>query len=708
MSGILSTLDIGKQALNVSQSQIAVTGNNIANADTAGYSRRVVNLEESTPLNSTPGQIGNGVDATEVARIFDEFIEVQYNTKLSDQQKWDALHTNLQNVEMLFNENQEGRLNDVMADFFKDWQDLSINPDNSNVRSAVIGDSQSLVETIGMMSDDLDRLEDQMDGFVTQEVQEVNELLRQIAELNNQIQINEKPGVNANVSRDERTLKIQELAQKLDITYIDNDGGGKVTITTGSGQTLVDGDSYFELAVEGPKSKSYLSQSSTFAGDVYFKGSSSYEYSLQVVDAGTVDGTTPATLRVSLDGGRSWLKNDDGTEMHIEASSYDSRVTLPGGDLELWFGDSDDSGTYTGGGSLATGDLFTVVPKTGVYWQGGDSMSVNITSQSYSNGQENNSRITGGTLGGYLAFRDEYVGGYQEKLDSFVKALTWEINSIHSSGAGLANFTSATGTYGVSNDTEALGSASSGLLFGDKLQTGNLSVNIYATDTGALVGSPQVLDFDTGSDGSQNFDPSLHSLEDVKNALDSIEHLNADIQGGKLVLSADSDYEFSFGTDSTGLLAALGVNTFLVGSNASTLAVNATVADNLDFINAGRVDALGNMESGSNATAQDIAALQYTGISFSTASGKTSTQTLQDYYTSLVSTIGSDTSRANFNLTYQQSLADDLRNRQDAIAGVNLDEEMSNLIKFQQSYSAAAKLITTANQMFDTLLSMKN
>ena len=707
MSGILSTLDIGKQALNVSQSQIAVTGNNIANADTAGYSRRVVNLEESTPLNSTPGQIGNGVDATEVARIFDEFIEAQYNTKLSDQQKWDALHTNLQNVEMLFNENQEGRLNDVMADFFKDWQDLSINPDDSNVRSAVIGDSQSLVETIGMLSDDLNRLEDQMDGFVTQEVQEVNELVRQIAELNNQIQINEKPGINANVSRDERALKVQELAQKLDINYIDN-GGGKVTITTGSGQTLVDGDSYFELGVEGPRSKAYPSQSSGFAGEVYFSGSSSYEYSLQVVDAGSVDGATPpAEFRVSLDGGRSWLKNDDGTEMHIEASSYDSRVTLPGGDLELWFGDSNDSGTYTGG-DLAAGDLFTVIPKTGVYWQGGDSMSVNITSQSYSNGQENTSRITGGTLGGYLSCRDEYVGGYEEKLYGFVKALTWEINSIHSSGAGLANFTSSTGTYGVSSNTEALGSAGSGLLFGDKLQAGNLSVNIYDSNTGALVGSPQVLDFDPGTAGSQNFDPSSDSLEDVRDALDGIEYLNADIQGGKLVLSAEPGYEFSFGTDSTGLLAALGVNTFLVGSDASTLALNATVADNLDFINAGKVDSQGNVSSGSNTTAQDIAALQYTGISFSTASGKTSTQTLQDYYTSLVSTIGSDTSRANFNLTYQQSLADDLKNRQDAIAGVNLDEEMSNLIKFQQSYSAAAKLITTANQMFDTLLSMKN
>jgi flagellar hook-associated protein 1 FlgK len=132
------------------------------------------------------------------------------------------------------------------------------------------------------------------------------------------------------------------------------------------------------------------------------------------------------------------------------------------------------------------------------------------------------------------------------------------------------------------------------------------------------------------------------------------------------------------------------------------------VAGNLDYINAGQLDASGVMDSGSNAVAQDIAALQYTGIAFSTFSSETSNQTLQDYYTALVSKVGADTARSTFNLNYQQSLADDLKARQDAVSGVNLDEEMSNLIKFQQSYAAAAKLITTANQMFDTLLAMKN
>jgi flagellar hook-associated protein 1 FlgK len=705
MGGILGTMDIAKQALNLTQSQIEVTGNNIANADTPGYSRRKINVEENRPINTKPGQIGSGVNGTEVVRIFDEFVEAQYTEKLSEQGKWDALNTNLQSVEMLINENQGGRLNDVMAQFFKDWQDLSVRPDDANVRSALLGNTQSLLETMGMLSEDLDDLAGRMDDYIAQEVDDINEIIRQIADLNSQIQVSEQPGINANVARDERALKIRELSEKLDVNCIDN-GGGNLTITTGGGQTLVDGGASFRLGVQGPKVSTHLTDGSDFDedGQVYFHGSSSYEYTLKVVDGGAVDSADdddPTRFNVSLDGGRTWLKNDDGTVREFDATSYDNRISLPGGELEVWFGKKDDMGGVPTN-DLAQGDMFTIVPKKGVYWHGGDTMTTNITSQVYVNGQSNSSRITGGSLGGYLAFRDDYVGGYQERLDALAKGLVWEVNAIHTQGSGLASFTDVTGTYSVTNATENLGTPGSGLIFADKLQAGNLSVSMHDTNSGESVVS--VLDFV----GVGNFDPENHSLEDVKKAFNTIDGLTATIQNNQLHLHAESGKSFSFGQDSTGLLAGLGINTYLQGSNASSLAVNSVVAGNLDYINAGQLDASGSMDSGSNVVAQDIAALQYTGVAFSTFSSETGSQTLQDYYTALVSNVGADTARSEFNLNFQQSLADDLRARQDSIAGVNLDEEMSNLIKFQQAYSAAAKLITTANQMFDTLLAMKN
>ena len=73
----------------------------------------------------------------------------------------------------------------------------------------------------------------------------------------------------------------------------------------------------------------------------------------------------------------------------------------------------------------------------------------------------------------------------------------------------------------------------------------------------------------------------------------------------------------------------------------------------------------------------------------------------------MVAEVGGDTERADFNYIYQKALSDDLDRRQQEVSGVNLDEEMSDMIKFQHSYTAAAKLITTADQMMQTLLGLK-
>jgi flagellar hook-associated protein 1 FlgK len=85
-----------------------------------------------------------------------------------------------------------------------------------------------------------------------------------------------------------------------------------------------------------------------------------------------------------------------------------------------------------------------------------------------------------------------------------------------------------------------------------------------------------------------------------------------------------------------------------------------------------------------------------------------SNQTIVKYYDSLVATVGTDTAAAKYNYAYKQTLAQDLDDRQQATSGVNLDEEMTSLIKYQHAYTAAAKLITTADQMLQTLLSLKS
>jgi flagellar hook-associated protein 1 len=125
MPGISSILSTGQWALFASQAAIEVTGSNIANVNTPGYSRRTLRLEEGLSIDFAPGQIGTGVRATEVIRHFDAFIEQQYNEKASLRERWGTLHDTLRNVEMVFNEADGNGINSALAKFFADWQDLS-------------------------------------------------------------------------------------------------------------------------------------------------------------------------------------------------------------------------------------------------------------------------------------------------------------------------------------------------------------------------------------------------------------------------------------------------------------------------------------------------------------------------------------------------------------------------------------------------------
>lgn len=703
MPGIASLFNIGTKSLFANQAAIEVVGNNISNANTEGYSRQAVRLEDGNYISFTPGQLGTGVNAAEVVRYFDEFAEVLYNNKSSEQQRWQALYENLQNVEMVLNESNSAGVNNALAAFWSDWQTLATNPADTSVRAALLGHASNLEQAIGVVYGDMQRLQGQMDDVIAGEVSEVNTILTSIAELNSQITVTEETGKNnANGLRDQRAALVRDLAEKMDINYIDN-GLGNVTITTKAGHTLVDGSTAFRLAFESSPTIVDLASGSTYNGAVAFNGVSSSEYTVEIVTGGTV-ASGNATFRVSVDGGKTWLKNENGLDTF---AITEEGALLPDGKGTL----SISEGT---GGPLTSGDRFGVLPNKSLFWYETAASKVNITPQLLSNGQDNERRLTGGSLTGSFQFRDAGVGGYLEKLNAFSESLAWEVNRIHSQGTGLERFEEVAGTYSVLLKDAALG-VGAGLAYGDKLTGGNLMISVYDQNTGALVQS-QALDFveddvlDPATLGTQNFDPTTHTLEDVEDALNRTfgPNLTATILDNRLQITADDGYDFAFGSDSTGLLAALGINTFFEGSDARTLAVNNNVRTNTSQINTGHVNGAGEMNRGDNTTAAAIAALQGKAVATRTVSEGTTWQTLGEYYSTLVAKAGSDTQTAKFNFEYQEALAKDLKARQESVSGVNLDEEMTNLIKFQHAYTAAAKLITTAESMLEVLLGLKN
>lgn len=711
MPGINSVLDIGRTALFGSQAAIETTGNNIANVNTQGYTRRSVLFEEGYALNYRPGQLGTGVVATQVVRSFDMFVEAQYNDMATMRERYDELWTDLRSVDNLFNESNTAGISALMDSFFGYWEDLSLRPDDYPSREALLGNSQNMISLLQSTDDDMNTLQLQAQDAINREVEEINSIIQQIADLNRQINSHDIPGVNnANTLLDQRDSLVRQLGTMMDVKVIDkgnaNDSNSPVqsvgddwVLVTSSGKTLVQGTESYRLAYEGPQATASLTNASNFDGEIKFDGSSDFEYTIQVIqDGGVTSDSSAAMFRVSIDGGKTWLKDEDGQERHFYARPEDMQVDVRG--VGIWF----DGATQ----DLTAGDTFSVMPKNGLYWYQTASHKENITPQMRADGTDDPMRLVGGRLTALFNFSDQYVGQYRDKLNAVSKTLIWEVNRLHSQGAGLSLITDTQGTYTVNDTTLALGSDSSGLTWNTKLTSGNVEIFVYDQSTGDLV-SNSGLDFDPSTPGIQNFDPAVHSLEDVRDAFNNTfgGNINATIVNNSLRLTAANGMEIGFGTDSSGLLAGLGINTFFSGSGSDDIGINSDIMYDSGRINAGHINGAGEYNPGDNATSLEIGGLRDKQVTIVSSFNASSNQTILEYYSTLVGRVGGDTANAKFNYQYNKSLSDDLNEQQQAVAGVNLDEEMSNLIKYQHSYRAAAKLITTADEMLQTVLGLK-
>lgn len=705
-------LNIGQSALNASQAWISVTGNNLANADTEGYSRQYVDQRDAGGLTTKPGAQGLGVNAQQIMRFFDSFLERSYVRQATNSARWDEQDTIMTSLENIFNESNRSGLSSSLNKFFTAWQDLALRPEDTATRQSLLSYADNLSDMFGSTIDGIKAIQKEMDVSIGQTVDRVNDLSKAIADLNRQITSNTVDGVsNPNSLLDKRDQLVRELASLADVETIDN-GKGNFRVQLSNGQPLVDGQNSYELKIMGPQSENRLTVNSPYKGSVQFDGADSHEYTVEIVNGGNAGDVPPPQFRVSLDGGKTWLRDDDGKELRFDITDSDGDGTTDQvlvKNLKISFSAADN---------FQAGDKFDIMPKDGLYWIEPTRGPENITPQIGFDGTDNLSRLTGGKLAAYYNIRDDNCGRYMDELNAVASSLIWEVNRIHSQGTGLDMLDYAQGQQRVEDITKALGSAQAILPFSDKLQAGNVNFHFYDKTTGEYKSSG-MLDFDPATPGIQNFDPDKHSLEDVRDAINNMVDadgnplapppLNASIQDGKLIIETNpaADVTFGMGADSTGLMAALGINTFFSGDNADNLAVNSQVHSNTNLIASGQVNGQHQVNVGDNATATAIGKLADKKITISTLWKTVNNQSISEYYANLVTTVGADRRLSKTNSEYHSALTDDLAERTASVSGVNMDEEMSNLIKFQHSYTAAAKLITTADQMLQTLLGLK-
>ncbi len=327
--------------------------------------------------------------------------------------------------------------------------------------------------------------------------------------------------------------------------------------------------------------------------------------------------------------------------------------------------------------------------------------------------------VESGTLYGQVHMRDDICLNFQQELDQLAGEFIWEFNRVHSQGVGLTAYDNITATNAIVDPTQTL----------DEIAfTFDPVPNTFEIKNGSF--EIKVYDKDSGQAKTVNIDINLTNVEDdQKTILAETEpteispgvwkviqpdnsllgqiqkQLNAvapntftvelDYSNQLKITSNAEDVQVGFGRDSSGVLAALGLNTIFNGYNAETMSINPTIEDQPELL-AGANEFI----EGNQANVQKLINLR-TSLVMSN-----NTATFEDYYEGIIGTLGIEAAQVNSLTSTQQDILVRVENQREDLSGVNLDEEMTKMMQFQKSYQAAAKFVTTADAMLDTLMNM--
>lgn len=254
MSKLSGLMDVGRKALSNAQVGIRTTAHNIANKSTEGYSRQRVTFQASTPIGGAGRQVGTGADVAEIRSIRNDYLEKQIVGESQEMGFGDAHAKGMYRVEQVFNEQLNKGLNQFISDFFNAFRELSASPENLATRTVVKETAVAMTKDFKRISDQLRDIQKDMDGQIAAEVDEINAIASEIAELNAKIAAIEIQKIPSNDERDQRNLLVKKLSEKIDVKVTENEDG-ILNVMVGNNAILVSGLSSATLktVVRGPE-----------------------------------------------------------------------------------------------------------------------------------------------------------------------------------------------------------------------------------------------------------------------------------------------------------------------------------------------------------------------------------------------------------------------------------------------------------------------
>jgi len=296
--------------------------------------------------------------------------------------------------------------------------------------------------------------------------------------------------------------------------------------------------------------------------------------------------------------------------------------------------------------------------------------------------------LRGGRLAGLINARDRYGDAQIAALDELAAAIITEVNRIHADGQGLVGFTNVVGSQAALNGDATFSDASAGLPF--TVSDGSFYVTVADDATGTPVAYRIAV---------QAGSTSLTSLATAIN--NQVEGVTATVTSDlRLAVTAEEGFSFTFGydgqeprPDTSGVLAALGINTFFTGTSARDMAVNPTIVGDPRTVAAATV-----FQPGDGVNAGRVAALD---LSPSQSLGG---RTLTEFYNALASAVAVAAAEGKDDFQAASSVRASLQSQRESLSGVNLDEEAVSMLKYERAFQGAARFVGVVDQLLDELV----
>lgn len=250
MSSFGGILSIARSGLLASQQAVTVASNNITNAQTPGYSRQRAVFRTGEPVQLPFGSFGTGVFTEDVQRMRNVLLDDTWRQDAAAAAWNEAQRDSLQAIERVWGEPSDTGLAAGLEQFWNAWSDLAAAPTSGAARSVVRQRGQQVAQQLNTFAARLDEMQGQQRTRLDESVSRVNALAREIGAINARIVAAESGGTESPELRDQRDMKVDELASLVGATAIEA-ADGSVNVQLG-GDTLVDGAQVKQIELRAP------------------------------------------------------------------------------------------------------------------------------------------------------------------------------------------------------------------------------------------------------------------------------------------------------------------------------------------------------------------------------------------------------------------------------------------------------------------------